>query len=105
MKVSRRSFLKHTGISSLAAFGSTRLPAVTRAAVDNAEPMKITQIDAITFRRDLHIGGGSGGNEDNAEFWWVRLHTDAGIVGTGETYPYADAEVGALREHAHSILG
>jgi L-alanine-DL-glutamate epimerase-like enolase superfamily enzyme len=80
-------------------------PAAARSAFDNTQPMKITQIDAITFRRDLHIGGGSGSNEDNAEFWWVRLHTDAGIVGTGETYPYADAEVGALHEHAHGILG
>jgi len=105
MKVSRRSFLKHTGISSLAAFGSTRLPAVTRAAVDNAEPMKITEIDAITFRKDLHIGGGSGSSDDGAEFWWVQLHTDKGIIGTGETYPYPQAEIGALKEHAHLILG
>ena len=83
MMLNRRSFLKNTGIGSLAALGSSRLPAATRAAIDNTEPMKITRIDAVTFRKDLHIGGGSGGSEDGAEFWWVRLHTDKGIVGTG----------------------
>jgi galactonate dehydratase len=105
MSLSRRSFLKHTGTASLAALGSTALPAATRAAIDNTEPMKITRIDAVTFRKDLHIGGGSGSSEDGAEFWWVQLHTDKGIIGTGETYPYPQAETGALKEHAHLLLG
>ena len=105
MSLSRRSFLKHTGTASLAALGSTTLPAATHAAIDNTEPMKITRIDAVTFRKDLHIGGGSGTSEDGAEFWWVQLHTDKGIIGTGETYPYPQAEIGALKEHAHLILG
>ncbi len=105
MSLSRRSFLKHTGTASLTALGSTTLPAATRAAIDNTEPMKITRIDAVTFRKNLHIGGGSGSSEDGAEFWWVQLHTDKGIIGTGETYPYPQAEIGALKEHAHLILG
>jgi L-alanine-DL-glutamate epimerase-like enolase superfamily enzyme len=75
-----------------------------RAAGAAVGPMKITQIDAVTFRKDLHIGGGSGGS-DGAEFWWVRLHTDTGIVGTGETYPFANSEVGALKDHARSLIG
>lgn len=105
MKLSRRSFLHHTGIGSLAALGGAALPAATRAVIDNTEPMKITRIDTITFRKDLHIGGGSGGSEDGAEFWWVRLHTDKGIDGLGETYPFPQAEIGALKEHAERIIG
>jgi galactonate dehydratase len=105
MKLSRRSFLECSTAGCLAALAKTSLPAATRAAIDNTEPMKITRIDAITFRKDLHIGGGSGGSEDGAEFWWVQLHTDKGITGTGETYPFTQAEVGALREHAKLILG
>jgi galactonate dehydratase len=105
VRLNRRSFLKDTGIGAWVAFGSSRLPAATRAAIDNTEPMKITRIDAITFRKDLHIGGGSGGSEDGAEFWWVRLHTDKGIQGLGETYPFPQAEVGALKEHAELIMG
>ncbi|HXX22165.1 MAG TPA: mandelate racemase/muconate lactonizing enzyme family protein [Terriglobia bacterium] len=97
--------MRQTSTGSLAALGSGSLPAAPEAAVDNTEPMKITQVDAITFRKDLHIGGGSGGREDGAEFWWVRLHTDKGIVGMGETYPYPQAEIGALKEHAEMILG
>ncbi len=100
----RRTFLKQAGVGSLAALGAGLLPATLRAAIDNTEPMKITQIDAVTFRKDLHVGGGSGGS-DGAEFWWVRLHTDKGIVGTGETYPWSNSEVGALKDHARSLLG
>lgn len=103
--LSRRSFLAHAGAGSLAALATASLPAATRAAIDNTEPMKITRIDVVTFRKDLHIGGGSGSSEDGAEFWWVRLHTDKGIVGTGETYPFSQAEAGALKEHSHLILG
>ena len=95
----------HTGTACLGALGSTTLLAATHAAIDNTEPMKITRIDAVTFRKDLHIGGGSGSSEDGAEFWWVQLHTDKGIIGTGETYPHPQAEIGALKEHAHLILG
>ena len=92
----RRTFL------SAAALGAG--PATLRAAASNSGPMKITRIDAVTFRKDLHVGGGSGGS-DNAEFWWVRLHTDSGIIGTGETYPFANGEVGALKDHARNLIG
>jgi galactonate dehydratase len=105
MRLSRRPFLKGAGIGSLAALGSGILPAAMAGALDNTEPMKITQVDAITFRKDLHIGGGSGGRDDGAEFWWVRLHTDKGLMGMGETYPFPQAEIGALKERAELILG
>ena len=96
--LSRRSFLKYAATAGVA------LPAGLRAAVDNTEPMKINRIDAVTFRKGLRIGGGPGGSED-AEFWWVRLHTDKGIVGTGETYPFANGEIGALKDHGRSLIG
>jgi len=98
MTLPRRQFF-HTAASALA------IPAALRAAANNVEPMKITQIDAITFRTDLHIGGGSGSRDDGAEFMWVRLHTDQGLSGIGETYPFSHSQVGALRDHAHSIMG
>ena len=100
--MTRRTFLERAGFGSLAALGT--LPAPMAAAVNNTEPMKIVQIDAVTFRKDLRIGGGSGGS-DGAEFWWVRLHTDKGIVGTGETYPYSNSEIGALKDFAHNLIG
>jgi len=83
--------------------GATMLTPALLAAINNTEPMKITQIDAVTFREGIRIGGGSGGS-DGAEFLWVRLHTDKGLVGTGETYPFRRGEVGALKDYARTIL-
>jgi L-alanine-DL-glutamate epimerase-like enolase superfamily enzyme len=94
----RRDFLKGSALGLVAA------PAALRAATEKTGPMKITRIEAVTFRKDLHVGGGSGGS-DNAEFWWVRLHTDQGIVGTGETYPFSNSEIGVLKDQAHSLIG
>ena len=93
-RMTRRTFLE---------LGAGLLPAALRAAIDNTEPMKITKIEAVTFRKDLHVGGGSGGS-DGAEFCWVRLHTDKGLVGTGETYPFHQGEIGALRDYAPTII-
>ena len=36
---------------------------------------------------------------------WVRLHTDKGLIGIGESYPGYDAHRGALKELAPVILG
>jgi galactonate dehydratase len=96
----RRSLLRRAG----AALGAGALTPAIRAAADAAGPMKITAIEAVTFRKDLHIGGGSGGS-DGAEFFWVRLHTDRGITGTGETYPFSQGEIGALKDYARQLLG
>jgi L-alanine-DL-glutamate epimerase-like enolase superfamily enzyme len=90
--------------SALALPFAASLPASLRAAAAAAEPMKITRIEAVTFRRDLKIGGGSGGS-GTTEWFWVRLHTDNGLVGIGETYPYSSGEIGALKDYASQIRG
>lgn len=95
--MTRRRFLP-------AALGAAAAPAAIQAAQAASEPMKVTRIEAVTFRRDLKIGGGSGGS-GATEFFWVRLHTNSGLVGTGETYPYSNAEIGALKDYASQILG
>lgn len=99
----RRKFLGQAG--SLAAVGMTALPKTVTAAVEHTDSMRITKVEAVTFRRDLHIGGGSGSRDDGAEFFWVRLHTDNGLVGTGETYPWDNGQAGALKDHASAIIG
>jgi hypothetical protein len=80
--VTRRGFLG--GLAAAA------LPASLGAAVDNTEPMRITRVEAVTFRKDIKIGGGSGGS-DGAEFCWVRLHTDKGLIGTARPTPFTNA--------------
>lgn len=91
---SRREFLRYAGGTALAG---------AAAAAAAIEPMKITRIEAVTFRDSIHVGGGSGGS-DGAEFMWVRLHTDRGLIGTGETYPFHQGEVGALKDYARTLI-
>ena len=69
------------------------------AAAAAAGPMKITKIDAVRFRPDLQMQGVS------PNWTWVRLHTDTGITGLGESYPNHIANVGALRQLAPMLLG
>jgi len=94
--MTRRTFSKQAGLGALA-------PAAL-AAMAGAEPMKITRIEAVTFRKGLRIGGAPAG-ADGAEFCWVRLHTNSGLVGTGETYPFTQGQVGTLRDYSRQILG
>ena len=97
--MTRRTFLMQVGLGA-----GALLSASVQAAIENTEPMKVTRIDAVTFNQGIHIGGGSGGS-DETEFLWVRLHTDRGIIGTGETYPFSHSQIGALKDYAKMILG
>lgn len=97
----RREFLAQ---AAGAALGGSLLSGEMQAAIDNTEPMKITRIEAVTFRESIHVGGRSGGS-DGAEFCWVRLHTDGGLIGTGETYPFHHGEIGALKDYSRILIG
>jgi len=102
--VTRRDFLRTTALSSLATLGAGILPSVTRAAIRQTDALKITRIEAVTFSDQINIGGGSGGS-GSAEFCWVRLHTDRGIIGTGETYPFSNGELGTLKDYTQLLIG
>jgi len=79
-------------------FAAAVSPAAQRAA-RAAAPMKITKIEFIRFRRDLRI------RDVSPNWFWVRLHTDAGITGLGESYPGTEAHLGALKEIAPYVIG
>ena len=72
MKISRRSF-----VSGLLASPLTAKYAV---AAQSVAPMKITSVETVYWK-----------SRDDAPFWphwtWVKIDTDAGISGIGETYP------------------
>jgi L-alanine-DL-glutamate epimerase-like enolase superfamily enzyme len=101
---SRRTFLKTAALGSIATFGSGMITSDTFAALENIDSMRITKIEAIRFSDKIRIGGGSGGS-GKTEFCWVRLHTDRGIIGTGETYPFSNGELGTLKDYAEDIIG
>src|SRR5688500_10943885 len=89
--IGRRDFLK-----AAALFPWMRHAQAAAAAVG---PMKITKVDAVRFRPDLRMQGVS------PNWTWVRLHTDSGIIGLGESYPNDIANIGALRQLAPMLLG
>lgn len=93
----RRNFLKATGFGSLglmAAKGLLPEPAIS--AVNSVPDMRITRIDVV---RDQKFEGRS------LQQMWVRLYTDNGIVGVGETYWNTEAQVGVLRDKKNILLG
>jgi len=49
--ITRRNFLKTSCIGSLTAMGTGIFPLETISAVNDAEPMKITKIEAVRFRQ------------------------------------------------------
>ncbi|MGH9630959.1 MAG: mandelate racemase/muconate lactonizing enzyme family protein, partial [Bryobacteraceae bacterium] len=53
----------------------------------------------MRFRRDLRIQG------LYPNWTWVRLHTDAGLIGVGESYPTDEAHLGALKQIGGMIVG
>ena len=70
---------------------------------ENSESLIITKVESIRFSDKINIGGGSGG-DGKAEFCWVRITTNTGIIGMGETYPGIEGELGALKDIAATYL-
>ncbi|MFC1541985.1 mandelate racemase/muconate lactonizing enzyme family protein [Candidatus Latescibacterota bacterium] len=87
--IARRDFFKTAGISSLAVMGAGMIKPETAGAIDMAEPMKITKIEAVR-KRGMSM--------------WVRIYTDKGIVGLGETYGRNESSIGSLRDFSRQLL-
>jgi L-alanine-DL-glutamate epimerase and related enzymes of enolase superfamily len=62
--------------------------------------MKITSIETIHLSRGVTVHAGP------IQWLWVRIHTDEGLIGLGETYPYPEAEKAVIhRSLAPLLLG
>jgi L-alanine-DL-glutamate epimerase-like enolase superfamily enzyme len=62
--------------------------------------MKITKIETIRLGTGVSVHAGA------INWLWVRIHTDAGLIGLGETYPTAEAaESVVLHSLAPLLLG
>jgi L-alanine-DL-glutamate epimerase-like enolase superfamily enzyme len=90
MPLSRRSFVS----SLLAAPLASAYVTAARAAA----PSKITRIETVYWK-----------DREDAPFWphwtWVKIDTDAGISGIGETYPRNPAEAAVIHSVAGSLIG
>ena len=115
--ISRRAMVKGLGFGAasgaLALLGSGKafgnphersiIPESSNAAIKETGAMKIVKVESIRFSDKINIGGGSGG-DGKAEFCWVRIHTNSGIIGIGETYPSINGELGSLKDIATEYL-
>ncbi|HUE03194.1 MAG TPA: mandelate racemase/muconate lactonizing enzyme family protein [Bryobacteraceae bacterium] len=62
--------------------------------------MRITAVETIHLRRGITVNWGP------IQWLWVRIHTDSGLVGLGETCPHPEAEKAVvLRSLAPVLLG
>jgi galactonate dehydratase len=60
--------------------------------------MKITAVETIYLPRGINVHVGA------ITYLWVRIHTDEGIIGLGESYPNAEAEASIVHTRLASVL-
>lgn len=60
--------------------------------------MKITAVETIWLGRGVTVHAGP------IQWLWVRIHTDTGLVGLGETYPWPEAEGAVVRRALAPVL-
>ena len=60
--------------------------------------MKITGIETIFLERGITVHAGA------IQWLWVRIHTDSGLIGLGETYPFPEAEAAVVRRSLAPVL-
>ena len=98
--MNRRQFMDRATMNAL---GILSLPwhlEGFKKKMDAIEPMRITRIETVRFNPKLNVGG------RGIQWMWVRLHTNTGIIGTGETYPFNEATEGAIKDlQWHSWAG
>jgi L-alanine-DL-glutamate epimerase-like enolase superfamily enzyme len=60
--------------------------------------MRITAVETIHLRRGITVNWGP------IQWLWVRLHTDSGLTGLGETYPHPEAEKAVVQQLLAPVL-
>jgi galactonate dehydratase len=60
--------------------------------------MKITAVETIYLPRGITVHAGA------ITYLWVRIHTDEGLIGLGESYPNAEAEAAIVHSRLASVL-
>jgi len=98
--MNRRSFLQQSGIAGLGFLGTSILSPYIQKALARISPLRITRIETIRFGKNLKI------NDRGIQWMWLRLHTNEGIIGTGETYPFNEASESVFKDlEWHSWAG
>jgi galactonate dehydratase len=88
----RRNFLQKSAAGAIGFFSFDLLSSQVINMLSQHNDMRISKIETVRFRNELWM--------------WIRLHTDAGIVGTGETYPFNEANSSVIKDlEWHSWAG
>ena len=96
--MNRRKFFKRFGLGALG-IPLTTIPGIYHVA-KGATDLRITKIETVRFHPNLKVGGRA------IQWMWLRLHTNNGLIGTGETYPFNEASSGAIKDlEWHSWAG
>jgi len=87
----RRNFLQNSAAGAVGILGTGLLSTSKEKAIA-AQKLKITKIETVRFKENLWM--------------WIRIHTDAGIIGTGEVYPFNEANSSVFKDlEWHSWAG
>ena len=90
--MNRRNFLRNTTAGALGILGFDFMTPIIESAMAAAPRLTITAIETVRFK--------------NAHWMWLRLHTSEGIIGTGETYPFNEANSAVIKDlEWHSWAG
>jgi len=60
--------------------------------------MRITAIETLLYSTGVVVHAG------RVSWLWVRVHTDAGVIGLGETFPFGEAERAVVERHLAPVL-
>src|SRR5580704_11797137 len=60
--------------------------------------MKITSIETVYLSKGITVHAGP------IQWLWVRVHTDVGLIGLGETYPHPEAESAIIHDSLAPVL-
>ncbi|MGO4514261.1 mandelate racemase/muconate lactonizing enzyme family protein [Terriglobus sp. 2YAB30_2] len=95
--LSRRSMLKHGGLAALGSLGTFSLPALSQAIQASSSPFKRPRLkitDVRTAQVNVH------GPQTH-----VRIYTDAGLIGQGETTDAAVGSAALIRSFRRGLVG
>ncbi|MDH5251506.1 MAG: mandelate racemase/muconate lactonizing enzyme family protein [Cyclobacteriaceae bacterium] len=96
----RRDFILKTGTAAMGLFGLGALEPFRLRALAASPNLTITKIETVRFSPSLKVAG------SEIQWMWVRLHTNEGIIGTGETYPFNEASASVFKDlEWHSWAG
>lgn len=88
----RRSFIQNSAAGIFGLMTTDIFSGLSRPVIAATTDLKITGLDVVRFR--------------NANWMWLRIHTNKGITGTGETYPFNEANSSVVKDlEWHSWAG